>query len=355
MLALAAVASTAFAAPANGIVENVTFSVTGEKQATDEDGELIDGVYILPSVDATINVKMAGLDTDVMDAGNWKPAAMVITGRGFAVGQEMVMLDGKAPDFTLSLTKANWGNPFMGEYYASLIVCFVNDEQDFYTYEVEEDGYTYEEPLMYEISYTTPNVFPANLLYTSPDGQWEYETFAEAYENEYIHFVFDNVVGFQNNNTAVRVVYTLIDDDEVINNYSFNPNYDYTADDAEPQNVMTEWDYMDGNYIVAVKIIDENLVPSDIESITVTLRNVTGMETVRNISKVLENEDADNSPQKSKKNSNAAGITFNNASIEFPCGNIYNAQGVLVRENASNVEGLKPGLYIVNGNKFVVR
>ena len=35
--------------------------------------------------------------------------------------------------------------------------------------------------------------------------------------------------------------------------------------------------------------------------------------------------------------------------------NIYNLQGLLVRTQATSLEGLQPGIYIMNGRKYVVK
>jgi hypothetical protein len=49
------------------------------------------------------------------------------------------------------------------------------------------------------------------------------------------------------------------------------------------------------------------------------------------------------------------GITDIQSQHNTGTGNVYNLQGVLVRANATSLDGLPAGIYIVNGKKYSVR
>lgn len=320
----------------------MTFNVAGEEQAKDEDGELVEGVYILPSVDATINVTMEKLDTDVMDAGKWHPAAMVVTGRGSAVGQDLVFLkEGEGSTFTLDLNKESWGNPYMGDFYASLIVCFVNDEMEFYTYTIVDGEDEYEEPVMYEISYTTPNVFPATLLYTSPDGKWEFESFDEAYNHGEIRFAFSNALS--------------LNDDELIGeiNYTRFDGLDVDPTDIEiGVNAEIGWNPMDGYYTITVNYALAEVAAKEIKEVEIYLDDLSSPFGVVKVEPVVLENNNPNAKRLAKNTASVEGLAVNNDSVS-----VYTVTGVLIKEkiSMSEVNTLPKGLYIVKGKKVVVK
>jgi len=43
------------------------------------------------------------------------------------------------------------------------------------------------------------------------------------------------------------------------------------------------------------------------------------------------------------------------ADVKSQIGNIYDLRGRLVRKSATSTEGLKPGIYVIEGRKFVVK
>jgi hypothetical protein len=51
----------------------------------------------------------------------------------------------------------------------------------------------------------------------------------------------------------------------------------------------------------------------------------------------------------------ATGIKPQIADTKTQIGNIYDLRGRLVRQSATSTEGLKPGIYVIEGRKFVVK
>lgn len=326
LLSLAAFVLSAGALFAQEEGDQVTFKALNQS----EDYE--DGMP-LESVDADILITFKNYDSE----SEYKPHLMVATGGGFEIGQEPVELDPTPIIGTanyacvFSMDKSTWGNPYLGNFQATLMVYFENEDGD---YLFDDD----DEPLMFMQSYVTPNIYTAELVSVYPDGNWVKETFEKAYNRGEITFSFNNEVIFNNPNNLGTITY-------------------YFGDDSEPVVIPTcnaGWNLTDGNWAVSFNLKNDDYEVEDLTKIVIEL---SGVKTVVNnqfvtVPPVILNNTV--TPQQSPRFKNAMEneLTSNNELV-----NIYNLQGSLVKEsvNKAAIKELPAGIYIVDGKKVVVR
>lgn len=333
--ALALGASAAFAQVENPVLPtSATFS-----PASPEDEALA-----LTSVNDTITVNF-----DVRP--NVPVTVMYATGGGFDIGMSYERInmpsgeDVKSIQIPLNLN--SWGIPFDGVYYLHMVVTF--------TYDIDVDGETVPEyylnddgePVMFEATYVTPDTGDARMVKNAPNNGMfnEYFTFADAYEDGNMYVYFSKTV------TAPEEVATIT---------LYNTAGAY-LDSYEATLTSQEWSEMDGLYQIVFPYASADYSAAQISKIEIQLSPVQWEnpdtpepESITSPLIVLNNNGVaapQAAPRKAKKGV-ANGLAVGTESV-----NVYNLQGMLVVKNASNsdIKNLAPGMYIVNGKKFVVK
>lgn len=321
-LALGASAVFAQSAP---FISGVTFSAPGQEKVDPEED-----IYELPTPEVTISMEFDGWNDEEATKLGYAPKLMVATGMGFGVEPMFYDLESKTSTFTFTMNEETWGQPYMGMLNAVLMVCFMDDDMDFY---VTEDG----EPVFYQAIYTAPNTFAARFEYAAPNGLWEDETFADAYNRGEVSFVFSNPVQFANPEEIGTISY-FIDDVEI---------------PVEITEYTSEWDMLNGLWAVTFKFSNEEFMADDLSQIVIELSGVESVigETPITVQPLVLSNVASPAPRKIKK-AMEGDLTSGNELV-----NVYNVQGTLVKEsvNKSAIKDLPAGLYIVDGKKYVVR
>ena len=326
LLSLAALAlSTGAAFAQNAFITGVTFSTPGQEVIDEEEN-----IYELPTPEVAISMEFKDFKaTEMRDLG-YEPKLMVATGMGFGVEPMFYDLESKTSTFTFTMNEETWGQPYMGMLNAVLMVCFMDDDMDFY---VTEDG----EPVFYQAIYTAPNTFTARFEYAAPNGVWEDETFADAYNRGEVSFVFSNPVTFTNIANIGKIRYI---------GEGFDESYDIT-------DYTSDWDMLNGLWAVTFALSNEDFTAEDLSQIVITLSGVESVigESSITVQPLVLNNVAAPAPRKIKK-AMEGDLTSGNELV-----NVYNVQGTLVKEsvNKSAIKDLPAGLYIVDGKKYVVR
>lgn len=349
LAALALSASAAFAQDAvSEYISGVNFSAPGQV-------EVDEGLYTLNNPEVTITMEFLDYEKDELAQLGYSPKLMVATGMGFGVEPAMYDLDATASPsvFTFTMNEAKWGQPYMGMLNAALMVCFLNEDMDFL---LTED----EEPLFFQAVYSATNTFPAKYVSVYPNNDWSDDTFAHAYNDGFIRFSFDNVISFADNANAVSIIWRT-EDETMRATYSYDPNATEDEEDEERPDVSLGWSPLDGNFVAEVRIKNPDFDAVEIDSITITLNGVRSLgEPVQVPSITLNNEDAEEdvnafSVRRNSKGANTASVKELGC-VENEVVEVYNLQGMLIKTiKAKEVNSLKPGLYIVNGKKFIVR
>lgn len=236
----------------------------------------------------------------------------------------------------VTLDSSMWGNPYMGNYYVTIFLTYIDAEGD---YVLRND-----EPIIFQMACVTPNQSPAEFQYVYPDNNWENETFAEAYENGVITFGFTNPVTFSNEANVATITYV----------YEGNP----CEERVTKSECSLEWNRLDGFYNVSFNYANEDYPIEGISQITITLNGTIyvpeeGATPVSvEVPSVELTKPVTNPAPRKQKSRMAEGLTNNNEIV-----NVYNIQGMLVKEsiNKSAINELPAGLYIVDGKKVVVR
>lgn len=321
--------------PATG----VSFSVAGQ---TDNQ----DGSYTISSRTADVTITLADFDSE-----SYYPFILYSNGAGFAINEPMPIefVQEAANKFVVELNDEKWGNPYVGNYYCTLMVAFINNEDEFFTVD--------DEPFFYQGVYITANTNPAELVSVYPNNDWSEETFAQAYNRGTIQFSFDNIVSFADNANAVSITWRT-DYGNFSTTYSYNPNAGEDEETVDLPYITLGWNPMDGNYMAEISIKNPDFDADEIESITISMNGVRSLgDSVQVPSITLNNLDDVNaySVRKNSKGANTASVKELGC-VENEAVEVYNLQGMLLKTiKANEVNSLKPGLYIVNGKKFIVR
>lgn len=355
---LCAAAAQAQDAPV-ALVDTVYFHAAGQVQVMDGD-EIVPRCYTLPSVNNVVEIQLVNYKADVAQAEGWQPYVVWTMGTGFAVDQAYeapTELIGTPNPYTygFTLNKEKWGNPSGGNYYVTVMLCFVKLEgEDIVDMLYGAD----DEPVMYDVSYSTPNVFPAQFLYAYPDGAWETgDSFANAYKptGEGCRFNFNNIVDFSDNDLMGTIVYNRVSEEPAIEFISLSGNTDTVTEENKIPTGQASVGYnpLDGNYVVSVHYYNPNINADDITSIDITLMGMSSMGSdIQDEDATIYNDASTPNLQKMKKSRLAEGLGEANTSVD-----VYNLQGMKVQSNInkSDIKNLPAGLYIVEGKKVIIR
>lgn len=318
-------------------ITGVTFEVPNQKEAVDEDGKILEDSYVVPSTTAEVTISFEGYNAEYVKQNGIIPMLMYTTGTGFAVSEPIMDELNPAESIHKFTLTDRWGDPSMGNYYANIMICFLDKEME---YIFGEDG----EPLFWQASYSAANENPATLANVYPNGNWEEETFADAYKYGEVRFSFTNPVSFSDE-TAIGVIKYVMAD----------------GSDAEPVilelgvNAEEGWNPLDGYYAVSAKYSLAGVSANQIKEVTVILFDMESKgETVsvEPVTLVNDNINVQRLAKQSKKSEMADSMVANSDTVT-----VYNISGVVVRENisTSEVNNLPAGLYIVNGKTVLVK
>lgn len=351
-------ASAAQAQDAPSIVSDVTFSVEGQTQALDEDSIPIENCFVLPSVNDVVKIELENFNPNFDSIGGWEPYVVWTMGTGFAVDQafeQPTPIVGLTNTYGFTLNKEKWGNPSGGNFYVTIMVCFVKlDGEDIVDMLYGAD----EEPVMYDVSYITPNVFPAEFLYAYPNGAWEDgDSFTNAYKanGDGCRFNFNNIVDFSDNDLMGTIVYNRVSEEPAIEFISLSGNTDTVTEENKIPTGQASVGYnpLDGNYVVSVHYYNPNINADDITSIDITLMGMSSMGSdIQDEDATIYNDASTPNLQKMKMSRLAEGLGEANTSVD-----VYNVQGMKVQSNInkSDIKNLPAGLYIVEGKKVIIR
>lgn len=192
---------------------------------------------------------------------------------------------------------------------------------------------------VFAYTHTFPAVTAKYLGYEpSNDEMTVWEVYGDGWG--FVDFAFDAEVELTNENATAVVIYMLSDESVI--------NYDVPSID-----VWGDWSFWDGNYHLQIPLpYDASLTIENLIAIQVELQGIESNDTKINIPAATYVDSDSFSIRKARNNT--AGIELKTADASF---NIYNLQGVLVKENAVNedIRSLVPGFYLVNGKKILVR
>lgn len=317
-LAVLALCSTAAFAQESDVIlpSQIAFS------PYDEDGEF------LPSTESTIHV--------TMDAVPSVPVTiMYYTGNGFGMDVKYETRTVTDESFDINLTTANWGLPYDKVYYLNLVVTFthlVDGEIEFYP---GADG----EPVAFSAMYITPDTGNARWAINYPNERnWEEEglTFSRFYNMGECYFYFTKAVDVPSQ--PGYIVYT---------------DKNGVEEEVDIEDYSASWDEGLGLYAVSVNIKNDAYTAASLKSIEVFLEGVEDEEGQEiSVPSILATNSVAPQATPRKVKSIEKGMLHENEGV-----NIYNVQGMLIKENvsANAVNELPAGLYIVNGKKVVVR
>lgn len=270
----------------------------------------------------------------------------LVSGYGFsqnAAEPYPIDLNEDGNTFVVPINESTWGDPFNGTYYLNVMVVLTDNE-----FETIFDPET-EEPVMGMIGYSySPK--EAIFVKSVPNNDWLTTTFDDAYENENNKFklYFSREV----NPTGTIGTIEYFDPDgisyEVITPITVS---EYT----------TEWSDLDGMCIVSFPYANAEFEAEDLGCIKFTFNpfhyeyedgdvTISGNTVVGDI--ILSNGAMPAPQQRIVKNKKGleAGLTVSSVPV-----NVYSVQGTLLKKNATDLSGLQPGLYIVDGKKVVVK
>lgn len=297
-------------------------------------------VYLMDSVNQSITVTF-----DVQP--NVPVAVMYVTGNGFGLGMNYEYLTAVDRQITIDMNREKWGIPYQQTYFLHLAVTFaydvVNEEGETVPeYYLDADG----EPVIFERIYMTPDDGEARLETWFPNNTMFNEdyTFADAYDAGAMYVYFSKPV-------------VAPEDVATVTYYSSNGGF---IDSFEVPVLEQEWSDMDGLYQVLFSFASPDFTADKIGKIEIQLNPVkwlnpatTEYENITSPVIVLSNSGVKPQavPRKVKKGV-ANGLAVGTESVS-----VYNLQGILVVKNASteDLKNLAPGMYIINGQKFVVK
>ncbi len=258
---------------------------------------------------------------------------MPVSGYGFSQNpQEPFPVDLNGNTITIPLDKDMWGEPFDGKYYLQLLVVLTEDETPIVNMETEEY-------VMGMAAYQCYDLDPAEWVKNFPsERSWTEEglTFSRFYEIGICTFYFTEKV-------------TLPD----VPGYIIYTDKNGGTDEPDIENFTYGWDDELGLFAVNVNVKNSEYAAADLHSIEVVLEGVkNGNEQEISVPSIMavNSTSPRTSPRKIK--GVESGLVSANETV-----NIFNVQGMLVKENVSAkaVNELPAGLYIVNGKKVVVR
>lgn len=232
---------------------------------------------------------------------------------------------------TINLNSEMWGLPFFENYYVQLMVVLYkeNGEPIVINPEAEEDD---QELLICATAYTCPDEAPATFVKYSPDNEWNGVTFEQAYEYNVFKLYYTKQVSVVG---SLGTIQYYVDDEPMLEEPKEIPSY------------TAEWSDMDGLYVISFPYASEEYDGEDLSKIEIDITGVSaGQQPI-----ILDNSPV--APQQ-RVVKNKKGLETGLATSLEPA-NVYSVQGTLVKKNATDLSGLQPGLYIVDGKKVVVK
>ena len=233
----------------------------------------------------------------------------------------------------VELTDASWFLPFFGVYHLKMFAALA-DANGSPIINDDLDGY-----VMGITAYTTPDNDPAVWALNYPSERnltQEGLTFKRFYEAGVCTFYFTKEVSLPEYGYIV---------------YTDKTGY---VEEVSVENYGADWDSDLGLYGITVNIVNPEFTLDNLASIEVGLEGVENAEGQEINVPAIYVENTSSSPQAAPRKSKSLeeGLVSGNETV-----NVYNVQGMLVKENVSSdaVNALPAGMYIVNGKKVLVR
>lgn len=352
------------------LISGVNFYVEGQERALNpywEDGDDEEDKYLPDTytISFNSNIDMQFVDYDVEEMTNilgYRPYVMLATGTGFAVNTTFYALDeykveNNSSQYSFPLDSVKWGDPYMGAFYTTPMVCFLKRtdgialpsvitqqqmaEDEVLAESIEYYMYNYDPVFFQKDSYTTPNTFAPKLVSVYPNNSWEYETFAEAYSEGIIRFNFSNEISLDEDAWIGEINYTRFDNSRV-----------RPVDIELGVNAEAGWNPMDGYYTITIDYTLAGVNASELSEIEIILDTMQSPYGDVDVDPVLLENVTPNVKRIAKKSQASEGLAVSTENVS-----VYNIAGMLVKEDIapSEVNKLPKGLYIVNGKKVVVK
>lgn len=251
-----------------------------------------------------------------------------IGGYGFSQeGYEPFEAEMKGEEISIELKDGMWGIPFNEMYHIQLLVVLTDKDGTPLMDDVTDDF------IMDMSAYMCPDTGAARFVRSYPNNDWNGVSFDQAYQYGVCKLFYTKKVAI----TGMLGTIQYYDEDG-------SPVYE---DSVEITSYNAEWSEMDGLYVVSFTYADADLSAEDLSKIEITISGVSiGDQTIiLDNSKVIPMERV----LKNKYNLESDFI------ISDKPMDIYSIQGTLVKKDATNFSGLKPGLYLVDGKKLVVK
>ena len=234
---------------------------------------------------------------------------------------------------TLPLTDASWALPYFEVYYLQMFAVLADANKNPIISEDLEDY------VMGITAYTTPDNAPAAWALNYPSERnftQEGLTFKRFYEAGVCTFYFTKEVKLPENGYIAYASKTGTDREFEITEYE------------------ADWAPDLGLYAITVKIARPEFTLDNLASIEIGIEGVENAEGQEINVPAIYVENTSSSPQAAPRKSKSMeeGLVSGNENV-----NVYNVQGMLVKENVSSdaVNALPAGMYIVNGKKVLVR
>lgn len=286
---------------------------------------------VLDSVDDVITVHMDKVPSVPV-------TVMFVTGNGFGIDMQTKEYPVTEKSFTIELNRENWGVPYNEEFFMNLGVTFTYGEGEDMEYYLNDDG----EPVIGEAVYMTHDNGPAEWVRTYPFGIWDrYNTYEDAYKDGEGTLYFTKIVS----------------SDDVIGSATYY-NEDGVALNRRPVSItktIDAWSDADGLFAVYFKFSSDNYTAEEVSRIVIDFSGFTYEGQSVNVPQwVLKDSSSQNTRNLLKKSKQALeeSLIKNENHLD-----IYNIQGAIILKNANaeDLQNLAPGIYIANGEKYIVR
>lgn len=256
-----------------------------------------------------------------------------------------VSMDAPSTKVTVSVPDDVWGTPQGGEYLLTVNLPAIYDKNgnQITITETSEEGETFSYAYTADASYTSPYDVEAEYLGLDPDPATTtvWDVYSEGYG--FVNFLFSGEVALTNNSFAM-ISFVLNNNKEIPVVVTYN-------------DLWADWDWWTGSFAITVPMSPvSDLTKENLKGIKVNLYNIkNGSSVIAELNANYTLTEVYGNSINAKRAPNTAGISRLMTSEEII--NVYDINGSLVKENASpsDIKSLTPGLYVANGQKFIVR
>lgn len=315
----------------------VSVYLNGEEVVLDGD------VYELPSFENYLEIEFN-------QAPEYAPTLEMITGGGFWRYNEFADCQKiNNETFSYEITTKDWHTPVLGYYNLTVCLTFTEVVDGDREYITNYDGNKYK----YYLFLTTKDCGGAQILGTYPDkDSWnEGLSFEQFYNEQIFTYYFSKEIFFEDMENIGYVVYHHIDGQHSAQNFIAYEGE--VNEEAGAYQLLVAFDNsIPAEEIKAIDLYLEGLYSYKYEGpLQTPEKEGLDVEPIK-----IKNNDEVGSPQKIKTRSESKSDSNDINSISLTA-DVYNTQGILVKKGiaVSQLNSLPKGLYIVNGEKLVIR